>query len=167
MTAKLDPWDFDVSVLRNSSKKMVKEVFGVSLNTVSNWSEEIKNIGAKNDNGSYDIVKIIAWRCGEKKKRGKGDIEGKAELEIEKLKVDIEHKQNQILKIQENFIERSIYHQHLTSFLVTLRNFFEKSPAFHKQKFHMIPADIAEKRLFDYGKMAMDEIANAPEKINA
>jgi hypothetical protein len=28
----------------------------------------------------------------------------------------------------------------------------------------MVPAEVAEKRLFDYGKLAMDEIAGAPER---
>ncbi|MFA5217238.1 hypothetical protein [Sulfuricurvum sp.] len=152
----------DLSELSYVDPKLLSTLFGRSKSAVKTWIDKAQDSGVSNEDGTVNLVKLIQWR----EKSGENS-DSKAELEIEKLRKDIELQGQKILKVQENYIERSLYHQYISSLFVTLRNFFEKIPAYHKQKFHMISGDVAEKRLFDLFKNAMDEIANAPEKTNA
>jgi len=149
--------------LRKVPKKFIRDVFGYSYQALAKWNDKLKEIGADNGDRTYDLIKIIRWKCEEKKK---GDSEDKAELEIQKLQKEIEYKAAQVEKVKENFVERSIAEAEMTAFARSVSSFLERVPSFHKQKFHMIHADVAEKRLRDLFKEACEQLANAPDVDN-
>ena len=150
--------------LRAVRKGMIRSVFNISYAAISKWQINIDEIGADNGDGTYDLVKIIRWRSELKKGKESNKNSKKGELELEKMRRDIEYRESQITKIQDKFIERSIADQEKVSMLKTIRMFLERSPSYHKHFFHMIPADIAELRLKEYGKEACKQIASAPVK---
>ena len=146
--------------LKRVRKGFIRSIFNISYATISKWMIDIREIGADNEDDTFDLIKIIRWRCELKLGRPlkNPDDNPMLALEIEKKQKEIEYKDAQIIRMQERYIERSISEQEKVSLLKSIRLFFERAPAFQKQKFHMIPSDIAEARLRDYGKEAMEQI---------
>jgi hypothetical protein len=159
----VEPWDFSAVVLTRVRQKVVCDVLGCTSQAVRTWEIDLKEMGAIDDNKCYDLVKIIRWRLDKNKKK---ETSGKDELEMEKLRKEIEYKESQIIKIKENYIERNLYERYITSIFVSLRNFLEKVPQYWKHKFHMITSEVAEKRLMDMVRMSLEEIATGDEKIS-
>lgn len=52
-----------LGALRHCSKADASRVLGVSQRTMQNWKQDLKAIGAVNDDGTVDCMKIIRWRA--------------------------------------------------------------------------------------------------------
>lgn len=148
--------------LRRVRKGILRTVFKVGYPTITKWMPEIDAIGANNDDGTFDLIKMVQWKL---EKNDHRKPEEKLKLELEKMQKDIELKDAQISKTLQRYIERSVADQEKIALLKIISSFLEKVPHYVKQQFHMIHADIAEKRLRDIFKEAMERIASAPEAI--
>lgn len=122
---------------------------------------DIEKIGAVNNDGTFDLIKIIQWRTEQKDAKKKQQVKKVDKLEIERRRTEIEYRKAQINKVNDNYVERSIADQEKIAIFKTISNFLEKIPSYRKQYFHMVSSDVAEKRLMAVFKEAMDRVADA------
>jgi len=144
----------ELDQLRYVDARIAPELFCRAKATVKNWAEKTNAVNA---DGSYDIVKMIQWR-----EAGKEGKEDKNNLEMEKLRAEVRLKESQADRVEDNFVLRAAAEQQYTSFFRSVSQFFERSPVYWKQQFHMIHADVAERKLIEYGKGACNQLAEAP-----
>lgn len=136
----------------------MRDVFGYSYQALAKWNDKLKEIGADNGDRTYDLIKIIRWKCEEKKI---GDTQDKANLEIQKLQKEIEYKAAQVEKVKENFVERALMNQIQVSRAASLTSFWEQAAAMNKHRFHMITADQALVVFLDIIKQGMEAYTGA------
>ena len=148
--------------LESVKKSELREIYGYSYQAISRWDTE--NPAHLNTDGTCNFINLIRWR-EEKYKNKSGDE--KRDLELEKLKKEIELKDSQIQKNLRNTMDRSLHEQILSSRAASLRSFWEKSVMKNKHRFAMKTPDEAFILLMDFITQGMEAYvrgANVEEK---
>lgn len=144
---------------RRVKKTDIRKIFGYSWKITTRWNP--KENGFENEDGTWDLVKCIRWR--EEKANAKGS-EDKSELEIQKLKKEIEFKDSQIQKNLRNLMERSLHEQILSSRVATLRSFWEDAVKKNKHMFVMKSPEEISVLLYEFLKQGMEAFCDGDGK---
>lgn len=148
---KANPENSMMIDIRRVRKTDLKLIFGYSFQALQKWNA--RENGFENEDGTWDLVKCIRWR--EEKAKAKGS-EDKSELEIQKLKKEIEFKDSQIQKNLRNLMERSLHEQVLSSRAATLRSFWEAAVLKNKHMFVMKTPEEISVLLYEFVKQGLD-----------
>lgn len=140
--------------VRKVSQTFVKEVFGYSFQALAAWKRDdsFKDVGIINEDESWDFVKLVRWR---EEKRATKSGDEKKDLEVEKLKREIEIKDIQIAKDKAASIDRETHEAILASRQSLLTGFLTHAFVQNSHKFfgksldelRIIAADFARQAL--------------------
>lgn len=111
----------DLEKLRRLRRVDIKNITGYSYNTLKKWEKESGSEYINKDE-TWDLIKLFRFREATAK-FNTGDE--KKDLELEKLRKEIEFKDSQIQKNLRNMVETSYMEQLEASRAATLRNFLE------------------------------------------
>ena len=145
------------------NQRQAADLFGVHRTTIYEWSQLDTFKEASVVQGSkYDLRKLILWREGARSEERKQEGGEKRDLEMEKLRKEIELKDIQIQKEREAHIDIETHEQILTSRMASLKQFLTHAFVQNVHRFHgknldelrTIAADFAKQALAAYTGMA-------------
>lgn len=148
--------------LMHLSQTLVRDLYGYSYQTMAAWKKEKPEI--VNSDDTWDLQQIVQWRENKAKQKA-GDE--RQDLELEKLRKEVEFKDSQIQKNLRNMMDRTTHEQILASRAATLRQFLET--AFRQNAHHFVGKSLdATRTTCDaFARAALDAFVGMVDNDNA
>lgn len=128
--------------------KDIIRCFGVTRKTIYEW---IDKGCPRNEDGTFDAKAVFDWYVGWVKSKYEDDDN----LKVQKLRAEIKYKEAQVIKIQQDYIERRQHETILASRIKTLSLFLEQTMMNNAHHFVGLSIDESRTKLMAFVKRMM------------